>query len=85
MNNQYDQPHDEIEIRESILNSYKLNEEGQAEQYYLLFNAYDKIKNIKKMQKILNVLEKNYSHTTYGNHTNIEFLKSSIESVEKYY
>ena len=63
LNSQYKQYHDEIAIREFILKSHDLNEEGQALQYYLLFYAYDFIKNVKKMQEILKILEEDYSHT----------------------
>lgn len=80
---QYNQYHDEIEIRESILKFHDLNEEGQALQYYLLFYAYDYIKNVKKMQEILKILEENYSHTELIGPV-ITTFKQSIEYAEVY-
>ena len=75
LNSQYKQYHDEIEIRKLILESQELNESGRATQYVMLFYAYNNVKNLKKMQELLILLEKEYSHT--------EIISPNIESFKQ--
>mgnify|MGYP001334836736 CR=1 FL=1 len=78
LNSQYKAYHDEIEIRKLILESQELNESGRATQYVMLFYAYHNVKNLKKMQEVLILLEKEYSHTELVS-PNIESFKQLIK------